>query len=543
MGDRKTPQEIALEIEMGERKRKSRWVPRRDRSDNIIGYWIKTGRDIQYIPIEELNKSANDDWDGVVKRFRGENKTSDELISEQNVLLKEMEKLSSYQYMNAREKADLLISARKTFNRFQTYADTVFIPQQIENMQSRFTEFVSRLNQYTDLKVDWKPLDLKSYRATIGAQKSAELAENLRRGLFGYTQRITLFDLYKKGNLQQETIKYALGKLGSGMDYNQQIDEIMATLNRVYPAGYIPVPVTRVGKGGTQVDRKETRKLSLDTYIKTWISDINATYDNAVMENAYMQAGIDLVIMRNEGPDACDICAADKDKIFSLSGKDPSVPIAPYRPAHPNCDCYLEPVLTQDFWKKNPLTEKQVKAFRDNMDKNFKDYQAKTPRKLEEKPAKMPKGIDVMPATLDDSNYDMEKDKGSTAPFDNLLKIVPNSDIILYKEKIKAAITNGELDLSIRKEKQKQHSGTGPKWKSILTVDAQELVDKYAGTGEYELSASGVWKHNERVVCEDVIGDWIEHGDKIPSKVAQIHYSTKGTHVYPVNPNKGVKND
>lgn len=65
--------------------------------------------------------------------------------------------------------------------------------------------------------------------------------------------------------------------------------------------------------------------------------------------------------------------------------------------------------------------------------------------------------------------------------------------------------------------------------------DAQELVDRYHGTGEVKLTASIEWTHKEFVVADEPIGVWIDNttGKEYETRRFSIHYGKKGTHIVP----------
>lgn len=103
---------------------------------------------------------------------------------------------------------------------------------------------------------------------------------------------------------------------------------------------------------------------------------------------------------------------------------------------------------------------------------------------------------------------------------------------------VRDAINAGEVSKTINREKQlrhtKSHHSPG---RSYLDGDldyAQELVDKYSGTGEVKLDRHGNWNHRERVTANRDIGVYIdEAGNETRSNTAMIVYSNTGTHVYP----------
>ncbi len=64
---------------------------------------------------------------------------------------------------------------------------------------------------------------------------------------------------------------------------------------------------------------------------------------------------------------------------------------------------------------------------------------------------------------------------------------------------------------------------------------AQELVNKYSGTGEIRFSDNGKWTQKEFIYLDRNIGVHInpETGEKIPTNAFAIHYGKKGTHIIP----------
>lgn len=69
---------------------------------------------------------------------------------------------------------------------------------------------------------------------------------------------------------------------------------------------------------------------------------------------------------------------------------------------------------------------------------------------------------------------------------------------------------------------------------------AQNLVDRYTGTGELKFTKStGEWNHKEIVTVDEDIGVAItkETGEGMPTNRFVIHYSKKGTHIVPTRRN------
>jgi hypothetical protein len=77
---------------------------------------------------------------------------------------------------------------------------------------------------------------------------------------------------------------------------------------------------------------------------------------------------------------------------------------------------------------------------------------------------------------------------------------------------------------------------------SILKADAQELVDKYKGTGEIR-TGRGSNTPIERIHSDKIIGNtWVVGRQTyIDTTAADIVYSNKGVHIVPVNDNSHKK--
>ena len=79
--------------------------------------------------------------------------------------------------------------------------------------------------------------------------------------------------------------------------------------------------------------------------------------------------------------------------------------------------------------------------------------------------------------------------------------------------------------------------------RSYLVVDdpkeglkmAQDIVDKYHGTGGLRINPkSGVWHNQEVVTTDSVVGYSLNRDGKwVSPKAVKIHYSKYGTHIVP----------
>ncbi|MEQ8176676.1 MAG: polymorphic toxin type 50 domain-containing protein, partial [Syntrophomonadaceae bacterium] len=115
-------------------------------------------------------------------------------------------------------------------------------------------------------------------------------------------------------------------------------------------------------------------------------------------------------------------------------------------------------------------------------------------------------------------------------------------------ENFRKEIAEGKIPLKIRKQKQLEHTLDSVKyqeyverlkkagWKpSILTADAQEMVDKYAGISDLKWIRGHDYPREYFTHSETVGRYWDKDiKDYVDTSRAVIVYSNKGTHVFPV---------
>jgi hypothetical protein len=95
----------------------------------------------------------------------------------------------------------------------------------------------------------------------------------------------------------------------------------------------------------------------------------------------------------------------------------------------------------------------------------------------------------------------------------------------------------------VHAEKQRPHNElTREPDKSYLLarVDAQELFDKYAGTGKLIIQNSGKFSNKEWIEGDDFVGYAVSGTEKVLTKSFKIHHSRFRTHIVPYASPKGV---
>ena len=95
------------------------------------------------------------------------------------------------------------------------------------------------------------------------------------------------------------------------------------------------------------------------------------------------------------------------------------------------------------------------------------------------------------------------------------------------------------VDKTVNKGKQGKHilgHNNYREGKSYITIsinEVQELVDKYAGTGNLEIGDSGKWTNKELVNADKIIGVAVSGNVEKKTSQFKIHYSNKGVHIVP----------
>lgn len=426
-----------------------------------------------------------------------------------------------------------------------------WIEQTIGQVYSQATAqtaaFLMQLGQYQKSNKDFAQIHQRAI--DVVAQN---MSDNMRDA-FQFIGR-NINDTFRKVGLEATGKKYASGTTIQDM----KKDLIQRLLDN----------------GQTAFKDKLGRKWRLDTYAEMVARTTTREAASVATINECKEFGIDLVQISTHYP-TCEICAPLQGKVFSISGKDKRYPklTDEYRPPfHPNCRHVLMPYVREfddnaeekqrysnTSLTKDPRSEAEKQAYKDMRDavtiatnrkrarevllndQNSLEDKRKAARKLlntYEKVGKKPIGIDnsLIKTWLIDVY-------GGTPG-----KPIPLGDF----EKIRADIKAGKYKLEINKQKQNRHiPGTKEYEKhysdlikkgykhSILTVDAQEIVNKYYGTGEVISPAFGA-PPKEIIQADYEIGEFYDIIEKkyIKTNRAVIAYSKTGTHVYPTRPIK-----
>ncbi|MGN7167948.1 phage minor capsid protein [Paenibacillus cellulositrophicus] len=145
--------------------------------------------------------------------------------------------------------------------------------------------------------------------------------------------------------------------------------------------------------------------------------------------------------------------------------------------------------------------------------------------------------IDANPALRKDSSREKIQGEMSTAARNDILKKAAQSAKI---EEIRKAIQTEQpkhLHMGHQGKHIKGHNNyiEGKSYLTISTEEAQELVNRYAGTGEIRLTQRGEWNNKEIIVTNERFGVYIDQdtGEELVPDGFTIHYGKKGVHIVP----------
>lgn len=238
-----------------------------------------------------------------------------------------------------------------------------------------------------------------------------------------------------------------------------------------------------------------------------------------------------------------EICRELDSKHFLL--KDAQVGVT-YPPFHPNCRSTTAPYFKDEFGKPGKRAARDVNDDTVYVDDNltYKEWHEKfvetDPRYVAKEKAWKNRfsdkkqyerymdvlGADVMPKRIEDfqkMKYGISD--GYTALEDHYY--------------VKSRLKDGRWTDKINIDKQRPHNElTHDESKSFLfaNVDAQELIDEFAGTGEVMKNFDGARTNKEIADCGRIIGFDTRSGRK--TSQIKIHYSNGRTHVVPYSGKK-----
>jgi Phage minor capsid protein 2/Bacterial toxin 50 len=318
---------------------------------------------------------------------------------------------------------------------------------------------------------------------------------------------------------------------------------------------------------------KAGRKWSTEAYMNMVIRSTVSNVANEMQMTRFQEYGVDLVEVSSHA-DSRPSHVPYQGRIYSISGRHPKYPPLSetgYGTIEGiggiNCRHVLYPFI--EGVSKQRFFPYDVKESRKSYELSQKQ------RKLERDIRKAKRELSMMEALGDQEGIDAAKKKvrdkqrnmrefiSSTGRTRNYQReqISPltkkeiqgeyNKKIEKIKQNIKNKIANGEISTKINPEKQARHmignpayeaykhklskKGLhGPSYLTISQEEAQELVNKYAGTGDLKISKFK-FQNKETIIQNDKnIGYYVDKdGNHILTSKFDIRYSKTGVHIFP----------
>ncbi|MGG4042115.1 phage minor capsid protein [Bacillus smithii] len=327
-------------------------------------------------------------------------------------------------------------------------------------------------------------------------------------------------------------------------------------------------------KGVPALIDKKGRQWSTEAYLNMVTRSLSNNVANEMQFARMEDYGADLIEVSSH-IGARPRCAPFQGKIYSRSGKSKKYP--PFsstsygEPAGLlgiNCGHYIIPYI-------EGLSRRTFHPY--NKKENDEAYkQSQKQRYLEREIRKAKRELNMMQALGDEKGIKQAKEKirqkqanmrafiketGRTRRYERE-QITPLSKqdaqdqhqrmMDKVKQEIRNKIANGEISTKINPEKQARHmlgdpayeaykqklskKGIyGPSYLTISQEEAQELVNKYAGTGELSVNNNLQFENKEKILQNDKqIGYYVDSdGNHILTNVFDIRYSKTGVHIFP----------
>lgn len=116
-----------------------------------------------------------------------------------------------------------------------------------------------------------------------------------------------------------------------------------------------------------------------------------------------------------------------------------------------------------------------------------------------------------------------------------------NVKVYIQDEKLRRELRSDDTPKNIESGKQGKHIKThnnyipGRSYLIITESEAQELVNRYAGTEWIQRDGKGNWTHKEIITSDKMIGVVVNPvtGEETETRKFVIHYSKNGVHIVP----------
>ena len=393
-------------------------------------------------------------------------------------------------------------------------------PKLLQQIQSDWSdnlkndaEIKSLIEKINEGKATYKEVEDLSYR--VGKDLSKSLLDNITE------------DILPNGHVPQnvaEKILHPTLNNAHNLVTNVAI-KVQSDMNNAADIGL------RAQKTDYDKDRAQglVHKLTNGQFEDTkWILDepvtlfVQSVADNTLKKNVDFQAhsGLKPQIIRKASSKCCDWCE-DLEGTYDYGSEPKDV----YR-RHERCKCSVDynpgTGKRQDVWSKAWHEDVDKDKIEQRIEKNKLDLDYKN-------------GIISIKETKEPSTAEMTRRMLAG-------KQNPNNKGVIAQR-----IIDKEYSLKLKHQKYLQHI-EGTKQNIQTTKDrkreqsvfyisekrAQELIYKYAGTGDVSIVSNGIVSDKEYVSVGEIIGKYFEKGEWHDTSRVQIRYGKEGSHIVPV---------
>lgn len=349
--------------------------------------------------------------------------------------------------------------------------------------------------------------------------------------------------------LSQNVVEEAILNKWDGKNYSERVWKNRDKLAQ--EAGRIIDSSAASGASITQMTKELSDLLDVGSYVAARLirTEVNRMHNNAALAS-YTAMGLkEYKYIATLDCRTCAVCGALDGKVFPIAEAHTGVN---FPPIHPNDRCTITPVVpgvteSGSRTARNPETGRNYKV---PADMEYKEWRKSISEKY---------GADSI-QTAQKKYWNRKADTEQMKEIRKVLgKDVPNNIADFqnlkyndadswtrlqqaYKDRpIRNRIQSDAQPKVIDEGKQGKHilgDNNYQGGKSYLTIsmeEAQNLVDKYAGTGILQRTRKGDFANRELIVADHDIGVNIsnETGKKTSTNRFYIHYSKSGTHIVP----------
>lgn len=405
--------------------------------------------------------------------------------------------------------------------------------------------YASRIERYDDLmnNIIFRMIELER-----GVRKAGEA---LRKSIYRNNYYSLIDDTAKGVNagvsfslIDEKALDFVMSKPWHGKRFSQRVwdnTERLAEQTQEIVGRYI-ISGRSLDKAAEEIEAAfEIEKFHAATLIRTEVAQARAVSDLQGYEDMGVETYKYIATLDER---TCDTCGPLDGQVFPIAA---AVSGVNYPTMHPRCRCttsidfdgalrrarnpisgrneLIDGGMDYNSWRAN-MTEEEKAAF----DVKQKKYRNKAADKKQHETFREVLGKNV-PRSLD-KFQDLKYNEGS-----EWVKLKISYDDKLLQKEIRET-----YNLKIHEGRQGKHILghnnyiEGRSYLNVSMEEAQELVNKYAGTGTIDRAKGTLkWKGTETIVADKIIGVNINNrtGEQEYTNTFKIHYSKKGTHIVP----------